>query len=74
MTRPDEELSEAHHLDSDLDPAERDLEAPPADVAEQAAPITPEGPTREVRRGWQVDEWDALEQSLEVDLDDEDYR
>jgi hypothetical protein len=70
MTQPDEDLDPGNHLDPD----ERDLEAPTADAAEQAASAKPgEAPT-EVRLGWEVGEWDAAEQAVVVDLDDEDYR
>lgn len=70
MTQPDEDLPPGDHLD----PEERDLEAPPDDAAEQAAPVKPADAPPEVRRGWEVGEWDAFEQSVVVDLDDEDYR
>ena len=66
MTRPDEELGPENHLEPD----ERDIEAPPADTAEQAAPAKP----AEVRRGWEVGEWDAAEQAVVVDFDEDDYR
>jgi hypothetical protein len=70
MTRPDEDLTLGDHLDPD----ERDPEAPPADVAEQATPARPGEAPSEVRRGWEVGEWDAAEQAVVVDFDDDDYR
>lgn len=70
MTRPDEELAP----EDQLAPEERDIEAPPADAAEQAAPAKPEEPPHEVRRGWEVGEWDAFEQAVVVDFDEDDYR
>jgi hypothetical protein len=73
MTRPDDDL-EPGDRDPREDAAERDLEAPAADAAEQATPVTP-GPARvPVRLGWEVGEWDAAEQSVVVDLDEDDYR
>lgn len=70
MTQPDEELT----LDPRLGPDERDPEAPPADAAEQATPVKPAEARDEVRRGWEVGEWDAAEQAVIIDLDDDDYR
>lgn len=70
MTQPEDELAPEEHLDPD----ERDPEASPADAAEQAASVKPEEGPAEVRRGWEVNEWDAAEQALVVDLDDEDYQ
>jgi hypothetical protein len=70
MTRPDEELAPENHLEPD----ERDIEAPPADAAEQAAPVKPGEAPPEVRRGWEVGEWDAAEQAVIVDFDEDDYR
>lgn len=67
MTRPGEDVAPGNHLD----PVERDLEAPPADAVEQATPVRPADEPQEVRRGWEVGEWDAFEQSIVVDLDDE---
>jgi hypothetical protein len=75
MTRPDDDLEPRDHLDPlDEDPAERDIEAPTADAAEQAAPVTPGAARVPVRLGWEVGEWDAAEQSVVVDLDEDDYR
>lgn len=70
MTRPEDELVVGDHLDPD----ERDIEAPPADAAEQAAPVEPEDhnePAAPPQRGLEVGEWDAFEQSIVVDLEDE---
>ncbi len=68
MAHP-EDLALSHHLD----PEERDLEAPVADAAEQARVADPgyEEPT--MSKSFDVSEWDAHEQSLVVQLDD-DYR
>lgn len=75
MTRPDEDLA----LGEDLEPDERDIEAPTADAAEQAASAEP-GRADSGDRGWrgggpsrslEVGEWDAFEQSVVVDFDDE---
>jgi hypothetical protein len=70
MVEPDEEFIEpgVH-----LEPEERDLEAPPADLVEQATPANPTEEPEEVHRGLEVAEWDAVEQSRVVELDDE-YR
>jgi hypothetical protein len=74
MTEP-EYVDQDASLDQDtgIDPAERDPEAPDADAVEQATPANPADEPEEVRRGLEVDEWDALEQARVVDLD-EDYR
>ncbi len=69
--RPDEDFGST--ADEDSGPEEHDLEAPDGDAAEQDTPSNPaEGPER-VHRGDEVDEYDAVEQSRVVDLDD-DYR
>lgn len=70
MTRPDEEppVTENH-----LSAQARDIEAPAEDAAEQAVPANPAEAPEEVHPGNEVNEYDALEQSLVVDLDDE-YR
>ena len=81
MTTPDEilapvdESSRAEEItpEDHLDPAERDLEAPEADVVEQATTVDPATARVEVRRGLEVNEYDAVEQARVVDLDD-DYR
>jgi hypothetical protein len=70
MTRPDEDLALGAHLSAD----ERDLEAPDADVVEQATAVNRAGEPDEVRRGLEVNEWDAVEQATVVDLEDDDYR
>lgn len=68
MTRPDEDVT----FDPNLDPEERGLEAPPDDAAEQAAPARPAEVPAELRLGWEVGEWDAAEQAVVVEMDDED--
>lgn len=71
MTVPDDDRT-PH---AQLEPAERDPEAAPEDVAEQARPADPaENGDVEVHPGDDVNEWDAVEQSRVVDLEDEDYR
>jgi hypothetical protein len=70
MTRPDDDPAPGDHLDPD----ERDIEAPTADAAEQAAPAKPDEARPEIRLGWEVGEWDAAEQAVVVDLDEDDYR
>ena len=70
MTRPEDELVVGDHLDPD----ERDIEAPPADAAEQATTVGPNdhaGSAAPPQRGLEVGEWDAFEQSIVVDLEDE---
>jgi hypothetical protein len=47
-------------------------EADPADVLEQQAPVGPAPPPPSARRAYDVPEADALEQSMEVPLDDDD--
>jgi hypothetical protein len=69
MTQPDEELLA---LDERLDPDVRDPEASPADAAEQAQPANPlDRPFAPHARPWDANEYDAIEQDREVDLDDE---
>ncbi len=70
MAQPDEEFP---GLDEQLDPGERDIEAPDADTVEQATLANPADAPARVHRGLEVDEWDAIEQARIVDLD-EDYR
>jgi hypothetical protein len=54
--------------------ADRSVETPDADAAEQATPVDPAEQPDEVHRGIEADEYDAVEQSqVVVDLD-EDYR
>jgi len=70
MTRPEDELVAGDHLDPD----ERDLEAPPADAAEQATTADPNDHAEFAappELGLEVGEWDAFEQSIVVDLEDE---
>ncbi|MEJ3743393.1 hypothetical protein WEI85_08910 [Actinomycetes bacterium KLBMP 9797] len=69
MTEPDEEFAPGDHLT----PEERDLEAPAADAVEQATTARPADEEPEAHRGFEVNDWDALEQARVVDLDD-DYR
>lgn len=69
MADPEEDFAPEAHLA----PEERDLEAPPEDAVEQATVAEPTEADLEVRRGLEVDEWDALEQARVVELDDE-YR
>lgn len=69
MTRPDEDLE----FDEQLGPDERDIEAPDSDAVEQATPANPVDLPSEVHRGLEVGEWDAVEQAMTVDFDD-DYR
>jgi hypothetical protein len=56
-----------------VDPTLLDLETPPEDALEQAVPQNPADQADEVHTGDDVNEYDALEQSRTVDLDD-DYR
>lgn len=66
MSQPEEDFT-------DLDPGEPGLETPADDFVEQATPADPtEIGSTEVHRGPEVDEYDALEQSRVVPLD-EDY-
>jgi hypothetical protein len=69
MTMPDEDLSPSSHLEPD----ERDPEAPTVDAVEQATAANPVDAPEQLPRGLEVGEYDALEQSRIVDLDD-DYR
>lgn len=68
MTQP-EDIA----LGDRLDPEVRDPEAPTADAAEQARLANPAEDHAEVSRSLEVTEWDAMEQALVVDFDD-DYR
>jgi hypothetical protein len=70
MTRPDEDLAPSDRAGR-LDPDERDIEAPDEDVAEQSVSANPVDEPAEVRRGLEVNEWDAVEQSIVVDMDDD---
>jgi hypothetical protein len=72
MTMPDDELIRSDHIDPD----DRDLETPAADAVEQATPANPIEASAPEHREWDAggaDEYDAWEQSVVVDLD-EDYR
>ncbi|HLU46167.1 MAG TPA: hypothetical protein VKZ67_14320 [Natronosporangium sp.] len=73
MTYPDEDPvgTEGAEDLTELSPDERDPEAPDADAAEQATPVDPTERPLRVRRGFEVGEWDAMEQSIVIDLDDE---
>lgn len=71
MTRPDDAPGPEYRAGAGSD----DLEAPAADAAEQAMPANPvedsfEEPVQ-LRRGSEVGEWDAVEQAIVVDLDDD---
>jgi hypothetical protein len=70
MAEPDERLIEAGARPRR---SEGSIEAPDADVAEQAVTADPAEQPGEMHRGLEVDEWDAWEQSRVVELDD-DYR
>lgn len=59
MTRPDEGLTES------------DIEAPTEDAAEQSTPVKPAEEPAEVSRRLEVGEWDAVEQSIVIDMDDD---
>ncbi len=69
MSMPDEDLTPQRPLDPD----ERDIEAPDADAQEQATPADPADGQPEPRVGYEVDEFDALEQARVVEAED-DYR
>lgn len=71
MSEPDQERALDSLTDTALDPRERDIEAPDADAVEQATPVDPVEGRDEVHRGFEVDEWDAVEQARTVPLDDE---
>jgi hypothetical protein len=85
MTVPDDDRVPREHLE----PGERDPEAAPEDVAEQGPPPPPaakgdgakhhsdqatENGDEDIHLGDDASEWDAVEQSRVVDLEDEDYR
>jgi hypothetical protein len=57
-----------------LDPDEREPEASPVDIAEQATPADPADEPEEIHRGLEVDEYDAIEQSRVVNHDEEGAR
>jgi hypothetical protein len=60
--------------ESHLDPEERDPEATPYDVVEQATPTEPVDEEPEAHRGLEVDDWDAMEQARVIGPEDDDYR
>lgn len=70
MAQPDEEFAPGDHLTPD----ERDPEAPPADAVEQAMVAGPVDGDIELHRGLEVADWDAVEQSRIVAVDEDDYR
>jgi hypothetical protein len=70
MTRPDDE-SAPDDRRGYPDPESRDPEAPAVDAAEQSVSANPVEEPPEVRRGLEVGEWDALEQAIVVDLEDD---
>lgn len=63
MTRPEDDLTAGD--------ADGDIEAPIEDAAEQATPAKPAEEPAEVSRSLEVGEWDALEQSIVIDMDDD---
>ena len=69
MTMPDEDQVPVEHLD----PEQRDPEAPPEDAFDQATPVDPGLQPSPPRTDREVNEWDAIEQSRVVELED-DYR
>jgi hypothetical protein len=69
-------MTEPEFSDQDdnlVDPTLRALETPPEDALQQAIPVNPADQPDEVHRGLEVGDYDAVEQSRTVDLDD-DYR
>jgi hypothetical protein len=71
MTTPEYLDPDELIMDNEMD--ELDIEAPVEDAMEQATPVGPLNSRVAFSRSIEVDEYDALEQSREVDLDD-DYR
>jgi hypothetical protein len=69
MGQPEEDFAPGDHLI----PEERDPEAPADDALEQATVADPARDEPEVHRGFEVTDWDAVEQARVVDVD-EDYR
>ena len=67
MTTPDEDWMP----DDYLEPEQRDPEAPPEDVVEQATPADPALAQPRRSDDLEVNEWDALEQAKVVELDEE---
>lgn len=75
MSQPEDfSTGEDFAPEAHLDPAERDLEAPAEDAVEQATPVDPTLGESGVHRGFEVAEWDAMEQARVVGVDDDDYR
>lgn len=68
MTAPDDEFAT---LDERLEPVARDIEAPVEDVVEQAMPADPRIVPVLPRTSFEADDYDAIEQSRVVDLDDD---
>ncbi len=68
---PDDATEDEFEPEDRLDSDDRDPEAPAADAAEQAIPADPAETPATVRRGLEVDEYDALEQSRAANLDEE---
>jgi hypothetical protein len=71
MARSDEEFQAAGGRREPVE--ENPVETPDADAAEQATAAYPDDEPEEVHRGLEVDEYDAVEQSRVVDLEEE-YR
>lgn len=71
MTRPDDDGTPEADSPGYPDPGSRDLEAPVEDAAEQSVSANPVEQRPELRRSLEVGEWDALEQAIVVDLDDD---
>jgi hypothetical protein len=63
MTRPEEDVAAGE--------AASDIEAPTEDAAEQSVPANPVEVPAEVSRRLEVGEWDAVEQSIVIDMDDD---
>ena len=59
MTRPEDDL------------ANGDIEAPTEDAAEQSMPAKPAEAPAQVSRSLEVGEWDKVEQSIVIDMDDD---
>lgn len=68
MTSPEEEFTPDEGY---LEPNTRDPEAPTADAAEQAIPARPADTRVEPKTAFEAADYDALEQSRVVDLDDD---
>ncbi|MCL9758378.1 hypothetical protein [Frankia sp. AiPa1] len=61
---------------TDLPSSGLPLEAPDADAAEQAQEVSPPQPTPTlpVGRSGEADEFDLVEQSIDVETDEDEYR